>query len=58
MWNATASQSGTQVSVANATYHATIQANGSVSIGFNVSLHGINNAQPASRSTMPPSTVN
>jgi hypothetical protein len=26
MWNTTASQSGTQVSVTNATYHATIQA--------------------------------
>jgi hypothetical protein len=53
MWNATASQSGTQVSVTNATYHATIQAMAR-SIGFNGSWHGINNAQPASRSTMPP----
>ncbi|MFD9698761.1 cellulose binding domain-containing protein [Lentzea sp. NPDC059081] len=44
MWNATASQSGAEVSVTNADYAALIVANGSVSIGFNGAVSGPNSA--------------
>ncbi|HEX7302615.1 cellulose-binding domain-containing protein [Lentzea sp.] len=42
MWNATASQSGADVSVTNADYAALIVVNGSVSIGFNGAVSGQN----------------
>ncbi len=42
MWNATASQSGAEVSVTNAGYTALIVAGGSVSIGFNGAVSGPN----------------
>ncbi|MFD5827936.1 cellulose binding domain-containing protein [Lentzea sp. NPDC060358] len=42
MWNATAAQSGAEVSVTNADYAALIVANGSVSIGFNGAVSGPN----------------
>ncbi|MCS7477460.1 cellulase family glycosylhydrolase [Umezawaea endophytica] len=44
MWNATASQSGAQVSAVNAPYNAAIAAGGSVGFGFNASWTGTNAA--------------
>ncbi|HEX6344182.1 cellulase family glycosylhydrolase [Umezawaea sp.] len=42
MWNATAGQSGTQVSAVNVPYNAAIAAGGSVGFGFNASWTGTN----------------
>ncbi|MDX8028972.1 cellulose binding domain-containing protein [Lentzea sp. BCCO 10_0856] len=42
MWNATASQSGADVSVTNAGYTSLIVADGSISLGFNGTVNGLN----------------
>ncbi|MEO6085285.1 MAG: cellulase family glycosylhydrolase [Umezawaea sp.] len=47
MWNATASQSGTQVSAVNAPYNAAIPAGGSVGFGFTGTWTGSNTAPAA-----------
>ncbi|MET9629571.1 cellulose-binding domain-containing protein [Lentzea sp. NPDC006480] len=47
MWNATSSQSGSDVSVTNAGYTALIVADGSVSLGFNGSVNGANSVPSA-----------
>jgi lysophospholipase L1-like esterase len=47
MWNASYTQSDTQVTVKNAAYNSTIPTGGSVSFGFNISYSG-SNAKPAS----------
>ncbi|NOK79475.1 MAG: DUF4214 domain-containing protein [Chloroflexi bacterium AL-W] len=44
MWNASSSQSGTQVSATNAGWNATIPAGGSVSFGFHGTYSGTNKA--------------
>ncbi|MET8760138.1 cellulose binding domain-containing protein [Lentzea sp. NPDC004782] len=44
MWNGSVSQSGGDVSVTNTNYNALIVPNGSVSVGFNGSVHGRNSA--------------
>ncbi|MFI0818193.1 endo-1,4-beta-xylanase [Streptomyces sp. NPDC021098] len=46
-WNATVTQSGAQVTAANAPYNATIGAGGSVSFGFNGAWSGANTAPAA-----------
>jgi hypothetical protein len=45
IWNATANQSGSQVTMTNAGYNSTIPVNGSASLGFNASWNG-NNGYP------------
>jgi xyloglucan-specific exo-beta-1,4-glucanase len=47
MWNATYTQNGTTVTAANVSYNATIEAQGSVTLGFGISYSG-SNTQPAS----------
>lgn len=47
MWNAVVSQSGADVTVANAGYTALIVPNGSVSLGFNGSVSGTNSMPDA-----------
>jgi endo-1,4-beta-xylanase len=42
LWNGTYSQSGSSVSVSNASWNPTIPANGSVGFGFNMSFSGSN----------------
>lgn len=46
MWNATYTQSGTAVTVKNASYNSTIPAKGTVTFGFNLTYSGAN-AKPA-----------
>lgn len=47
MWNATASQSGADVTATNAGYTALIVPDGSISIGFNGSINGLNSVPDA-----------
>ena len=47
MWNATASQSGADVTATNASYTALIVPDGSISIGFNGSINGLNSVPDA-----------
>jgi hypothetical protein len=42
LWNGTYTQSGTAVTVKNVSYNSTIPANGSVSLGFNITYSGTN----------------
>jgi glucuronoarabinoxylan endo-1,4-beta-xylanase len=42
LWNGTYTQSGTAVTVKNASYNSTIPAKGAVSFGFNISYSGAN----------------
>jgi glucuronoarabinoxylan endo-1,4-beta-xylanase len=42
IWNATYTQSGTAVTVKNASYNSAIPAKGSVSFGFNIAYSGVN----------------
>jgi hypothetical protein len=42
MWNASYTQSGTTVTAKNAAWNSSIQANSSVSFGFNLSYSGTN----------------
>jgi hypothetical protein len=42
IWNATATQSGSQVTMTNAGYNSTIPVNGSASLGFNAYWNGYN----------------
>jgi cellulose 1,4-beta-cellobiosidase len=46
-WNATVTQSGTQVSARNAAWNATIPPNASASFGFQASFSGTNNPPTA-----------
>jgi hypothetical protein len=53
-WNATVTQSGTQVTARNASYNAAIAAGASTSFGFQASYSGTNTAPPRSPSTAAP----
>jgi endo-1,4-beta-xylanase len=46
MWNASFTQSGTEITAKNASYNSTIPTGGSVNFGFNISYSG-SNAKPA-----------
>jgi spore coat protein H len=46
MWNASYTQSGTDVTASNLSYNSTIAAGGTISFGFNLSYSGMN-AKPA-----------
>jgi cellulase/cellobiase CelA1 len=47
LWNATYTQSGTEVTVNNESYNAAIPAGGSISFGFNLNYNGTNNKPTA-----------